>query len=283
MGRTRREPLPEPPRLTRREDEAISIVCRSDMAAVARRFDITLAEANALHAQARAKLNAGARRPRPDDPEEDDPAVSRPARPGARSEALDALPPDDGPPALDLPPVLDDFGQPQPQPTQVGPRKWQPSEPRACDDCTRRFWPTHPRNRYCPDCRAPGATSPPEPDPAPATVDDNAESVLLGRMGEHLDHLSREVATIRAELAGLRELLAGAAHVRATERLDRHRIEGAMWDALDTVEQRIDGLEAVPAIDALDVTLGQALAALAAIGRGEVPPNLARALGMAGD
>jgi hypothetical protein len=86
------------------------------------------------------------------------PEVSKPDQPRSASES-------GGDDAVVTPPgetagsfqdgELDDFGQSQPAPRRVGPRLWQAEAPIECNQrgCGKRFWPTHPRNAYCPVCR----------------------------------------------------------------------------------------------------------------------------------
>jgi hypothetical protein len=162
---------------------------------------------------------------------------------------------------------VDDFGQARPEPRPSD--GWQPREMVECVICERRFWPAGPRHVYCPTHRDPAARPAVEPEaptcetcdrllpedgsacpycaaqePQPPDRSPVDATLLLGS-------LLAEVVALRAELATALQLERDVEQLRA----EVERLRGM-----------VDASGASP----LDITLGAAVAGLAALGRGEV-------------
>lgn len=194
--------------------------------------------------------------------------------------------------------VIDDFGQARPtEHAHVGARLWLPDHVLECGRCGRRFWPTHPRNRYCPDHRgkstavkakptedwphtngvARAQTVPDDDDRRPGQVKRARDGMprpgpLLPSVSPKEDPLPT-AEPVTAELGGdVAELRGAVATLVAVNKdlraqLDDTRREvSELTGRVDALTRQVEG----PDVDALDVTLGavvQGLAQLAGSGK----------------
>lgn len=207
--------------------------------------------------------------PEPPAPEPEAPAPAEDLPPAAEHAATEPPPPLPEPPE---PPTrvddsLDDFGQARPEPRPSD--GWQPLQTVECVICERRFWPAGPRHVYCPTHKDPAARPAVEPEaPTCETCDrllpeDGSACPYCAAQERQpsdrgpvdatllLGSLLAEVVALRAELAGALQLVGDVEQLRA----EVERLRGM-----------VDASGASP----LDITLGAAVAGLAALGRGEL-------------